>query len=146
MADTPGLVGCAAALVAEDGAARDPHIDADWPRTADPGRFEAAIADPDRLVLVAELNGVVVGSLTGHLQDGWAMRPVRSAELVSMYVRPEHRRGQVGARLTEQFLAWAKQGGAAVAAVTAYDTNAGALRFYERNGFARHAVTLERPI
>lgn len=71
------------------------------------------------------------------------MKPVKVATLVSMYVQPAYRRGQVGGRLVSEFFAWAKQVGAGQAEVTAYSSNAEAIRFYERNGFASQSVTLE---
>jgi GNAT superfamily N-acetyltransferase len=71
------------------------------------------------------------------------MRPVRIATLVSMYVRPAHRREQIGACLVREFTAWAKQKEARFVEVTAYASNSEALRFYERNGFAARSVTLE---
>lgn len=71
------------------------------------------------------------------------MRPVKVATLVSMYVQPAHRRGRLGARLVAQFSAWAKEAGAELAEVTAYSSNADAIRFYERNGFASQSVTLQ---
>lgn len=70
------------------------------------------------------------------------MRPVQVATLVSMYVRPAHRGGGLGARLVAQFSAWAKKKGADLAEVTAYSSNADAIRFYERNGFTSQSVTL----
>ncbi|MEU2619441.1 GNAT family N-acetyltransferase [Streptomyces sp. NPDC007157] len=53
----------------------------------------------------------VVGHLTGSVAEGSATRPVRVAALVSMYVRPGHRSGGLGARLVARFAAWAKESG-----------------------------------
>lgn len=67
---------------------------------------------------------------------------MKSALLNSLYVRPAHRRARVGARLVEEFLAWARAQGAVQAEVNAYSANPDAVRFYERQGFGAHAVTL----
>lgn len=142
-ADVDGLVACSIALFAEDAGTRDPSLDVDWPREHGRQRFAAAIDDPDRLLLVADRDGEVVGHLTGVVAEASAMKPVRGASLVSMYVRPAHRRGQIGGRLISEFMAWAKEQGAELAEVTAYSSNSEAVRFYERNGFVSKSVTLE---
>ncbi len=84
-----------------------------------------------------------MGHLTGVVAEASAMKPVRVASLVSMYVQPAYRRGQIGGRLIGEFRAWAKEMGAHLAEVTAYSSNTEAIRFYERNGFTSKAVTLE---
>ncbi|MEV5931921.1 GNAT family N-acetyltransferase [Streptomyces sp. NPDC093250] len=142
-ADVKGLVACSSALFAEDAGTRDPSINIDWPREHGRQRFAAGLADPSRLLLVADCGGKVVGHLTGVVGEASAMKPVKVATLVSMYVQPAYRRGQVGGRLVSEFFAWAKQVGAGQAEVTAYSSNAEAIRFYERNGFASQSVTLE---
>jgi GNAT superfamily N-acetyltransferase len=145
-ADVDGLVSCSRALFAEDAGTRDPSIDVDWPREHGRQRFTAGIDDPDRLLLVADRHGEVVGHLTGAVTEASAMRPVRVATLVSMYVRPAYRRERTGGRLVRAFRVWAKEQGAELAEVTAYASNAEARRFYERNGFAEKSVTLELPL
>ncbi|MFH0176920.1 GNAT family N-acetyltransferase [Streptomyces cacaoi] len=145
-ADVEGLVACSRALFAEDAGTRDPSINIDWPREHGPQRFSNGIDDPDRLLLVADRDGEVVGHLTGVLTEASAMKPVRIATLVSMYVQPAHRREQIGGRLIREFTAWAKQKEARFVEVTAYSSNTEALRFYERNGFAAKSVTLETPL
>jgi GNAT superfamily N-acetyltransferase len=85
----------------------------------------------------------VVGHLTGTLVKPSAMRPMKVATLVSMYVRPAYRRDRIGRRMVDEFRSWAKESGAGSAQVTAYASNAEAIRFYERNGFASQSVTLE---
>ncbi|MDN3027586.1 GNAT family N-acetyltransferase [Streptomyces sp. S.PB5] len=134
---------CSSALFAEDAGIRDPSVNVSWPREHGRERFTAGIDDPDRLLLVADRNGEVVGHLTGVAAEGSAMKPVKVASLVSMYVQPAYRREHIGGRLIEEFMAWAKGKGAELAEVTAYSSNTEAVRFYERNGFAAESVTLE---
>ncbi len=137
---------CSRALFAEDAGTRDPSIDIDWPREHGPRRFAAGIDDPDRLLLVADRDGEVVGHLTGAVAGASAMRPVGVATLVGMYVLPAYRGERIGERLIREFTVWAREKGAELAEVTAYSSNAGARRFYERNGFAEKSVTLEIPL
>ncbi|MER6243911.1 GNAT family N-acetyltransferase [Streptomyces griseorubiginosus] len=140
--DIPGLVASSAGLFAEDAGTRDPSVDVDWPRRHGAESFAAALADPARLVLAVDHGGEVVGHLTGTLTEPSAVRPVKSATLNALYVRPAHRRGRVGGRLVAEFLSWAEARGATQAEVAAYTANPDAIRFYERQGFGAHAVTL----
>ncbi|MFP3991557.1 GNAT family N-acetyltransferase [Streptomyces sp. E11-3] len=146
LADAEGFVASSSALFAEDAGTRDPTVDVGWPREYGPQRFAAGLDDPDRLLLVADRDGEVVGHLAGAVADGSAMRPVKVATLVGMYVRPAYRRDQIGGRLVDEFLRWAESVGAGLAEVTAYASNGQAIQFYERNGFGPQAVTLRTPL
>jgi ribosomal protein S18 acetylase RimI-like enzyme len=143
--DIPGLVASSTGLFAEDAGTRDANVDVDWPREHGAASFKTALSDPARLVLAAVHRGEVVGHLTGSVAEPSAMRPVKSATLVSMYVRPAHRRARTGGRMVEEFLAWATAQGAAQVEVTAYSDNTDAIRFYERQGFAARFLTLRHP-
>ncbi|KUN43230.1 hypothetical protein AQJ27_32185 [Streptomyces olivochromogenes] len=69
-ADIEGLVACGSALFAEDAGTRDPGVDINWPREHGPRRFSSGLADPNRLLLVADRgDGEVVGYLTGTLLE-----------------------------------------------------------------------------
>ncbi|GLP69514.1 GNAT superfamily N-acetyltransferase [Streptomyces sp. SAI-149] len=144
--DIPGLVASSAGLFAEDAGTRDTSVNADWPREHGAASYTDTLADPARLVLVVVHEGEVVGHLTGTLTEPSAVRPVKSAVLNGLYVRPAHRRARVGARLVEEFLAWAEARGAGHAEVAAYAANLEAIRFYERQGFGPHAVTLRHAL
>ncbi|MGW2567197.1 N-acetyltransferase family protein [Streptomyces sp. NPDC001537] len=144
--DIPGLVASSAGLFAEDGGTRDSSVNVDWPRQYGAQSFAAALDDPSRLVLAVEHDGQVVGHLMGSVTGPTDKRTVASATLVSIYVRPEHRRARAGDRLVEEFLDWARRQGAEHAEVTAYAANADAIRFYERGGFTAMTVTLRQPL
>ncbi|WP_030937620.1 GNAT family N-acetyltransferase [Streptomyces sp. NRRL S-646] len=144
--DIPGLVASSAGLFAEDGGTRDSSVNVDWPREHGARSFAAALEDPARLVLAVEYDGQVVGHLMGSVTGPTEKRTVTSATLVSIYVRPEHRRARAGDRLVEEFLDWARRQGAEHAEVTAYAANTDAIRFYERGGFAAMTVTLRQPL
>jgi GNAT superfamily N-acetyltransferase len=141
--DIPDLVASSGALFAEDAGSRDPTMNLEWPRQHGHLQFTETIGDPERLILVAVEAGAVVGHLTGALTEGTAYRPITVATLTSLYVRPEHRSTGVGADLVRRFRGWARERGADRVAVVAYAANARALRFYQREGFVPHTVTLE---
>jgi len=140
--DIPGLVASSTALFAEDAGTRDPSVDVDWPREHAAASFASALDDPARLVLAVEHASAVVGHLMGSLTEPTAMRPVKAATLISVYVRPAHRSSGAGALLVDTFVRWAGEQGAEHAEVTAYAANTDAIRFYERNGFAPQSLTL----
>jgi len=142
-ADAAALVDLLAALFAEDAGPRDSTMNADYPRSYGVQGFTELMEMPDRLVLVAELDGKVVGHLTGRVDEPTEIRLVSVATLASMYVRPAHRRQGVGTGLVEQFRAWARDHDAGRLAVTAYTANDDAVRFYRRQGFAPHLTVLE---
>ncbi|MDX2694800.1 GNAT family N-acetyltransferase [Streptomyces ipomoeae] len=140
--DVPGIVDSSSRLFAEDGGPRDTSLNVDWPKQHGAEAFTAALQDPARLVPAALYDREVVGHLSGSISGPSAMRPVVSATLMALYVRPEHRRGRVGARLVEAFLEWAREQGAAQAEVTASVVNVDGIRFYERERFRSQALTL----
>ncbi|MFI1722204.1 GNAT family N-acetyltransferase [Streptomyces sp. NPDC020489] len=144
--DIPGLVASSASLFAEDGGTRDATLNVDWPRKHGEAAFTAALEDPARLVLVVDQGTRVVGHLTGAVTRPTERRLVTSATLLSMYVRPEHRRARAGTALVGEFLAWARREGAEEVEVTAYSANTDAIRFYERNGFTPQTVTLRQTL
>ncbi|MFJ6080273.1 GNAT family N-acetyltransferase [Streptomyces sp. NPDC092369] len=144
--DIPGLVASSARLFAEDGGTRDPSMNVDWPLEHGAASFDAALADPARLVLAAECDGEVVGHLMGSVTGPSDKRLVTSATLISLYVRSEYRRARAGARLVGEFLEWAGREGAEFVEVTAYAANADAIRFYERNGFGAMTITLRQSL
>ena len=96
------------------------------------------------MCLLALSGGAKVAYLAGHVRGATPLRPVRVAELQSMYVEAAERSRGVGARLVEGFVAWAGDRGTERVSVTAYAANEGALRFYRRVGFAEKSVSLER--
>jgi GNAT superfamily N-acetyltransferase len=143
LADVPGLVKCSIGLFAEDSGTRDDTMSQEWPRQHAAQSLTDGIADERRLVLAADLDGAVVGSLSGSLTEPSAMRSVRVATLISMYVMPERRSSGVGAQLVDAFRAWARENRADRITVTAYAANDRAIDFYRRNGFVPKSLMLE---
>ncbi|TFC82896.1 GNAT family N-acetyltransferase [Cryobacterium sinapicolor] len=105
------------------------------------GNFEAYLADPDRLILVAEEAGVMFGYTMLVFaepadDDARAAATIRpTAELSKCYLRAEtHGRGVAAALMTATLDA-ARARGAAGSWLGVNQENARAIRFYEKNGF-----------
>ncbi|HEY1488802.1 MAG TPA: GNAT family N-acetyltransferase [Micromonosporaceae bacterium] len=152
-ADIPAIIASAEALVATDAGRYDADAtDLGWAARTGPAYCQALLSSDDNLVLLAREsgddgeNGVVVGHLVARLGGPSSVHPVRVAELESIHVYPDHRGRGVGERLVAEFLVWAGRKGADRASVTAYAANAGALRFYQRHGFAPRSVVLDRDV
>jgi GNAT superfamily N-acetyltransferase len=121
------------------------------PAKEDPSRLDdygAALAeinaDGRGGVLVAELDGVVVGMVQvivfRHLQE----RGRLCAELESMHVHPEHRSHGLGALLVDAAVAHARATGCYRVQLTSNRSRSDAHRFYERNGFDPSHVGFKR--
>ena len=142
--DVADIVELSSALFREDAGQRDPFMNLDWPAEEGERYFAGLVGGDGSVCLLAGLAEKTVGYLAGRVEERTTLRPVRVAELESMYVREGHRELGVGARLVEGFLEWAGSRGAERASVAAYAANERAIRFYQRSGFRPRSVTLER--
>lgn len=106
-------------------------------RTFGPGRQAAELADPERVMLVAEVEGQLAGYALVHLGaappvDGVPGQP---GELERFYVdRPWHGRGLADA-LMDAALEQAAQRGVEALWLLVWEKNARAIGFYQRRGF-----------
>ncbi len=106
---------------------------------ADVAAYEAALDDiastPGAEVLVAEVDGSVVGMcqliMFRHLQERGGL----CAEIESMHVAEAHRGRGVGARLLDAAVDTARQAGCYRVQLTSNKARADAHRFYLRHGF-----------
>lgn len=137
------LVRLSSELFAEDAGSRDPLTDVGWPTKHGWDHFSNLITRDDAACFLTFFGRTPVGYLAGLVYRPTAVRPVRIAELQSMYVAPGHRGRRLGERLVGRFRLWAREQEADRMAVTAYASNEGAIRFYERVGFQPRAVSLE---
>lgn len=137
--DVDTVVGLAVGLFREDAGTRDASMDIGWPEREGAAYYTRLIET--ELVLIAD-DGA--GFLIGVRHPASSLRPVLTAELHSMYVRPEHRDRGVGSALVRGFLAWARERAAGRVTVAAFAANADAIRFYTRHGFTPHEITLSQ--
>ncbi|MEM7326751.1 MAG: GNAT family N-acetyltransferase [Actinomycetota bacterium] len=149
--DIDELIRLEVGLFEEDGGVYDRFADTSWPLREGRKDFEDLMASPDSIVLVARAVAShtieSIGFLAGYASAGSPVRrPMRAAVLRSLYVAADHRRSGAAQLLTEQFLAWARDQGAAEAQVTHYAANHGAARFYDQIGFTEQSVFRVLPL
>jgi len=113
-----------------------------------PERYEAALAaiqsTPGNDVLVAELDGVVMGMcqlvMFRHLQGGGGL----CAEIESMHVHPDIRSRGIGGQLVAAAVAAARRAGCYRIQLTSNAARTDAHRFYVRHGFESSHVGFKR--
>ncbi len=112
-------------------------LEPDFPVDAGKQRRGLALLLEDRLrraVLVATVDGAVVGMVTGQLVVSTA-EGAASVLVEDMVVASRHRGGGVGRALLESLEAWARSRGATRLTLVADRHNAAALGFYDRMGW-----------
>jgi len=145
--DVDALLTISTGLWREDAGTHDPEVmNTDWPQQHGRASFASLVDDPDRVGLLAEVDGDLAGGLMGSYPALTPFVRLREARLNSLWVLPEHRGTGLGGLLVEAFLAWARERGAPYAVVTAFAENPTAIRLYERHGFGSHTVTLRAPL
>ena len=144
--DIGALVRLCSVLFREDAGSRDPFTDVGWPGAHGWDHFLSLVSRNDACCFLARSGRRPVGYLAGHVRGPTEIRPVRIAELQSMYVEAGSRDRGVGSALVDGFLAWARDRMAGRVSVTAYASNDAAVRFYGRIGLRPKSVTLEMPL
>ena len=141
--DVEALLTVSTGLWREDAGTHDPEVmNTDWPAQHGRASFEALVTDPDRVGLLATVDGALGGGLMGSWPELTPFVRQREARLNSLWVLPEHRGLGLGGLLVEAFLDWAREIGAPYAIVTAFSANPSAIRLYQKHGFGDHTVTL----
>jgi GNAT superfamily N-acetyltransferase len=130
--DLPALV---ALLAADDlGATRD-GIRGQADRDAYERAFQAIDHDPAQLLLVADADGRVVGTLQLSFIPGLSRRGALRAQIESVRVAPTMRGRGLGEALFTWSIAEARRRGCALVQLTTDKTRTDAHRFYDRLGF-----------
>jgi len=97
------------------------------------------------IALVYELEGLVVGVITGHVIHSLHSTPA-VAWLTSLVVDKSHSGRGVGRQLVEAIEAWARGHGAERISVTSRTHRTGAHAFYEKLGYEKNGVRLSRAL
>jgi GNAT superfamily N-acetyltransferase len=111
-----------------------------WPRRR--GQYERWLADPDAFVLLAERGGQAIGYAMVNVREGSPTWPIgeRAGEIETLSVLPGERGQGTGTALLEAVRAELATLGIGELSLHAVATNSEAIRFYERHGFATHAL------
>jgi len=129
--DVPAVV----AMLADDplGANReryaDPLPDCYWQA------FEAISRTPSVDILVADLDGEVVGCLQLAMIPGLARQGMKRAQIEAVRVHSDHRSQKIGESLINEAIRQAKSAGCGLVELTTDKQRPDAHRFYERLGF-----------
>jgi ribosomal protein S18 acetylase RimI-like enzyme len=108
--------------------------------------FAGYLADPERLILVAEVNGILQGYtmlVFGEPTDADVRAAIGihpTAELSKFYLRREIHGQGIAAPLMKATLDEARDRGAAGSWLGVNQENGRAIRFYEKNGYAKVGV------
>ena len=141
--DIKFIVALSYALFQEDAGQRDPTINLEWAKEEGEAYFSDLVANDNNIGLLATIEGKVVGYLVGRLIAASSYRPIKQAELESMFVQDEYRGQKIGTNLTDRFLEWAREKNARQVTVSAYEANDKAIEFYEKLGFQPRNLTLQ---
>ena len=137
--DVPALV----ALLADDvlGAARESADLAPYERA-----FAAVDADPAHLLVVAEVDGEVVGTLQLTVLPGLSRQGALRAQVEGVRVAAAHRSSGLGGALVTWAADEARRRGCVLLQLTTDARRADAHRFYERLGFERSHLGFKLPL
>jgi GNAT superfamily N-acetyltransferase len=127
-------LGAVVALLADDPISREREGDdgvTDQHRRA----FADIDADPRQLLLVAEVEGAVVGSLQVTFVPGLTYGGAERCQLEAVHVDSSARGGGLGSRLVGHAVDLARARGCAVVQLTSDKRRTDAIRFYEALGF-----------
>lgn len=148
--DVPALLDLADALVALD-KTFDPSLDGAYNRSsAGVAWLKSSITDADACVRVCDATNApgLAGMIVGRMDEAAPWRRINGklAELELLSIAPAWRGHGIGKMLTDSFALWARERGAARLWVRVSAGNAGAIRFYQREGFGNYDVILEHPL
>jgi RimJ/RimL family protein N-acetyltransferase len=103
----------------------------------------AMLQADDVIVMVAELNGEIVGSGYGRIEAAKPYnRHEQHAYLGFMYVPPQHRGKGINGEIIEALKAWAIARGVTELRLDVYHENQSAIKAYEKAGFSKLMVNM----
>jgi GNAT superfamily N-acetyltransferase len=97
--------------------------------------FDALARDPNNRLLIAEINGEIVGTLQITFIHGLSRRGAKRALIEAVRVASLHRGKGFGEQIVREAIEIARREGCAMVQLTTDKSRKGAHRFYERLGF-----------
>ncbi len=114
------------------------------PATLDDLRYRAAFdeitADPAHRLIVAEQEGMVVGTIQISYLPGLSHFGARRAQFENVFVSPRHRGAGVGTAMMQWAIGQSREAGCSIIQLTSGKVRTDAHRFYERLGFTASHV------
>jgi ribosomal protein S18 acetylase RimI-like enzyme len=107
--------------------------------------FQAALMDPDAILLVAEDRGVVVGMAMGHLHRPSSFSNDPAVELTSVYVRPESRQMGLARQLTAVVARFARDRGVGRVDLKTFAQNDEGIAAWRAMGFEERMIQMTAP-
>ena len=108
--------------------------------------LNAMIASPDVELLVAELDGNLIGSGYARIETGrHYLKHTHHAYLGFMYVDPAHRGKGVNQLIIDALREWARTRHITELRLDVYSVNESAIRAYEKAGFLCHMIQMRSP-
>jgi GNAT superfamily N-acetyltransferase len=106
--------------------------------------LEMFIASPDVELLVAEIDGELVGSGYARIKPSEKVYFdfERFAYLGFMFVSPQHRGKGINQLIIDRLKEWVRQQGLTEMRLQVYADNEGAIRAYEKVGFNKHMIEM----
>ena len=105
--------------------------------------LEELIVSDDASLVVAEIEGEIIGSGYGLIKPG---RHYLNHELYSylgfMFTLPEYRGKGVNTKIIEKLKKWSHSKGLKEIRLTVYDENFNAIKAYEKVGFKKHIIEM----
>jgi len=107
-----------------------------------------AAADGVDYVVVAEFDRQVFAFLRGSLyeEDRMLWKKGKGAELWDIYIEEGLRNRNVGQKMMKMFLEWCRSKNVDYVLVNVAAKNSGAMKFYEKSGFASNQIIMENKL
>lgn len=130
--------------VFQDNSKYDPDLKTDWAQS-ELGKkyFTKILNNPKAICLIAEDDSKPIGYIAAvHKPMSWSLS--KYLEIVNMGVSPDYRSQGIGTNLIKKCLEIAKRKGYQKVYVASYYKNTRAVSFYEKSGFAKIDIGLEK--
>jgi len=99
--------------------------------------FAAIEKDPNQRLIVAELNGEIVGTMQLSVLPGLLNHGAWRGQIEAVRIAPEHRSLGLGAAMIDWAVSYFRDYGCFMAQLTSNNDRAAAHRFYERLGWKK---------
>ena len=97
--------------------------------------YDQIVRDPNHMLLVADVGGEVVGTLTLNILHGLARQGAVRGQIEAVRISANHRGKKYGEKMIHAAIDMAREKGCVLVQLTTDKTRKDAHRFYERLGF-----------